>query len=206
MKLYLLRHGESVDDIEDCYGGVADFPLTDAGREKARSVAESLRRANLQMIFTSPLVRASETADIIAKELANNIPVKEVEDLQERNSYGVLSGVNKERAAQIFKRVLSGLKEKPGYSREFLLGAEDFDAFILRVQKGFAEVIDLAKENNVETFAIVTHGKFTQALFEYVLKIREGVDLNLSAINIIDYQPATATIGQLAAVSQESVS
>jgi broad specificity phosphatase PhoE len=203
MKLYLLRHGESVDDIEDCYGGAADFPLTDAGREKARSVANSLRRTNLQMIFTSPLIRARETADIIASELGNNIPVKEVEDLQERNSYGVLSGVNKERAAQIFKRVLAGLKEKPGYSREFLLGAEDFDAFVLRVQKAFAEVIDLANENHAESFAVVTHGKFTQALFEYVLKIKDGVDLNLSAINAIEYQPATATIIELTVPRQE---
>jgi broad specificity phosphatase PhoE len=203
MKLYLLRHGESVDDIEDCYGGVADFPLTDAGREKARSVADQLRHANLQTIFTSPLVRARETADIIAKELGGNIPVREVEDLQERNSYGVLSGVNKERAAQIFKRVLAGLKEKPGYSREFLLGAEDFDEFVLRVKRAFDEVIDLAKENGAEAVAIVTHGKFTQALFEYVLKIQEGVDLKLSAVNVIEYQPAIASIVQLAAPSQE---
>lgn len=197
MKVYLLRHGESLDDIEDCYGGVADFPLTDAGREKARSVAGQLRNASLQFIFTSPLIRARETADIIAKELGDNVPVREVEDLQERNSYGVLSGVNKERAAQIFKRVLADLKEKPGYSREFLLGAEDFDAFVLRVQRAFNEVIELAKEHNAETFAIVTHGKFTQALFEHVLRIQEGVDLNLSAINIIEYQPTAATLVQM---------
>lgn len=194
MKLYILRHGESLDDIEDCYGGVADFPLTDAGREKASSVAEQLRRADLQLIFTSPLIRARETADIIAKTLGDNIPVLEVDDLQERNSYGVLSGVNKERAAQIFKRVLADLKEKPGYSREPLLGAEDFDAFVLRVRRAFDEVIERASENNADTFAIVTHGKFTQALFEYVLKIKEGIDMNLSAINIIEYQPPTAIL------------
>jgi broad specificity phosphatase PhoE len=198
MRLYLLRHGESIDDIEDCYGGVADFPLTEAGREKARSVAEQLRHAKLQIIFTSPLIRARETADIIAHELGDDIPVREVEDLQERNSYGVLSGVNKERAAQIFKRVLASLKEKPGYSREFLLGAEDFDEFVLRVNRAFDEVLETARLNKVETFAIVTHGKFTQALFEYVLKIQDGVDLNLSAVNVIEYQPAKATIIQMA--------
>lgn len=197
MKMYFVRHGESLDDVEDCYGGIADFPLTDAGREKSRNVARCLSRADLQMIFTSPLARARETADIINREIGNNIPISEIEDLQERNAFGVLSGVNKERAAQIFKRVLSGLKEKPGSSRETLLGAENFDDFIIRVQKAFNELIDLAITHNLERFAVVTHGQFTQTLFEQVLKIKDGLDLNLSAINVIEYKAAVATLIQL---------
>ena len=47
-----------------------------------------------------------------------------VQDLQERNSYGVLSGVNKDKAKLVFANVLSMLKEKPGYSREPIPGCE----------------------------------------------------------------------------------
>jgi broad specificity phosphatase PhoE len=199
MKVYFIRHGESVDDVENCYGGVADFPLTDAGREKSRGVARRLRGADLQIIFTSPLARARETADIIAKEIGGDIPVREVESLQERNAFGVLSGVNKELAAQIFRRILSGLSERPGSPRETLLGAEDFNEFIVRVQKAFNEVVDFAAAHGLERIAVVTHGQFTQTLFERVLKIKDGVELNLSAVNVIEYQPPVIALIQMAA-------
>ena len=196
MRICIARHGESLDDIEDCYGGIADFPLTDKGRKQARDLAHQLKEAKLQAIFSSPLVRARETADIIASELGGGISVIVIENLKERNSYGVLSGCNKERAKQIFGHVLKGLKEKPGYSKEPLLGAEDFDEFVLRVHKVFKEVTDLALAQGIERLAIVTHGKFTQALFEYVFKIKENVYLDLSALNIVDYKPATAVLLQ----------
>lgn len=194
MRIYIARHGESLDDIEDCYGGIADFPLTDKGREQARNLAHQLGEAKLQIILSSPLVRARETADIIASELGGRIPVIVVENLKERNSYGVLSGCNKERAKQIFAHVLKGLKEKPGYSKEPLLGAEDFDEFVSRVHDAFNEVTDTALAQGIERLAVVTHGKFTQALFEYVLKIKGNVYLDLSALNIVDYEPAKAVL------------
>ncbi len=194
MLLYMLRHGEALDDIEDCYGGIADFPLTDRGREQARAVGKDLAKESIEEIYTSPLARAEESARIIAAEAGDSVPVTVVEDLQERNSYGVLSGVNKKRAKEIFGRVLSQLTEKPGYSREPLVGAEDFDAFLERVRRAFDEVLRLAQSRRQQRIAIMTHGKFTQALFEEVLKLEGKIDLKLSAMNVIDYSPATAVL------------
>jgi len=194
MLLYMLRHGEAVDDIEDCYGGIADFPLTDCGREQARAVGKDLVKHKIEGIYTSPLARAEESARIIAAEIGEDVSIMVVEDLQERNSYGVLSGVNKARAKEIFGRVLAQLTEKPGYSREPLVGAEDFDEFLLRVRRAFDQVLHLAQSKGQERVAIMTHGKFTQALFEEVLKLEGKVDLKLSALNVIDYNPAAAVL------------
>jgi broad specificity phosphatase PhoE len=194
MLLYMLRHGEALDDIEDCYGGIADFPLTDRGREQARAVGKELAKKGIEEIYTSPLARAEESARIIAAEAGDSVLVTVVEDLQERNSYGVLSGVNKERAKEIFGRVLLQLTEKPGYSREPLVGAEDFDVFIQRVRRAFDEVLRLAQSKKQQRIAIMTHGKFTQALFEEVLRLEGKIDLKLSAMNVIDYRLATAVL------------
>lgn len=194
MLLYMLRHGEALDDIEDCYGGIADFPLTDGGREQARAVGRELAEESIEEIYTSPLARAEESARIIAAEAGASIPVTVVEELHERNSYGVLSGVNKARAKEIFGRVLSQLTEKPGYSREPLVGAEDFDAFLERVRRAFDEVMRLAQAKGQQRIAIMTHGKFTRALFEEVLRLEGQVNLKLSALNVIDYKPASATL------------
>lgn len=194
MRIYLIRHGESTDDLEDAYGGAADFPLTDRGREQAREVAAALHGAPIQVIFSSPLRRASESAQIIASTLDGNLEPIVIDDLRERNSYGVLSGVTKERARELFGYVLDALHEKPGYSREPLLGAEDFDTFIARVRQGFEQAVTQAKRSNAEHIAIVTHGKFTQGLFEEVLHITKNVYLDLSAVNVLDYTPSSTVI------------
>ena len=193
MKIYLMRHGEAVDDIEDCYGGIADFPLTDLGREQAEGVASRLNGKFLALIYSSPLQRASETAKIISKILQLPDPII-IEDIQERNSYGVLSGINKDKAKVVFGRILSQLKEKPGYSKEHIPGCEPWDDFVLRVRRGFESIVRDAALRELSTIGIVTHGKFTQALFEEVLGLSEKVDLKLSAVNVIEYQPASALL------------
>lgn len=192
MRIYLVRHGEAEDDIEDCYGGIADFPLTQRGREQAAVIADQLAGEGIAGIYSSPLARARETAEIIAERLQR--PLEVVDDLQERNSYGVLSGINKDRAKQVFARVLAGLKEKPGYSREYIIGAEEWDDFVHRVRRALRRVERHAVADARERIAIVTHGKFSQALLRDVLEIDGEVDLKLSALNVLDYQPTVAKL------------
>lgn len=66
MQLYLVRHAEAA-------GGEPDElrPLTPAGREQARSLGERLRESGVRpdTILTSPLLRARETAALLAREL-----------------------------------------------------------------------------------------------------------------------------------------
>lgn len=194
MRLYVVRHGEAEDDTEDAYGGCANFRLTDRGREQAMETANALRALKIQAIFSSPLARALETAEIIAKELGGEAPLSVLPELRERNSYGVLSGLPKSRAAEIFDYILADLKDKPGYSREPLLGAEDFDEFVERVRRGFDLVISQSASEGHDPVLIVTHGKFTQALCEYVFKFGEAVRIKLSAILAVDFEPAHARL------------
>jgi broad specificity phosphatase PhoE len=196
MRLYIVRHGESVDDIEDCYGGVADFALTDKGRQQARDAAERLRHAKIDVVYSSPLRRARESAEIIAAALSAG-PIVVIDDLQERNTYGVLSGVNKKRADELFHRVLAQLKEKPGYSRETILGGEEYESFVARVRHALDAVSTHATEHRVTTAVVLTHGKFTQALFERVFQLGADVMPQLSAVNAVEFEPARTTwVGQ----------
>ena len=121
-------------------------------------------------------------------------PVTVIDGLQERNSYGVLSGINKARAKEIFGHILADLTEKPGYSKEPILGGEGWDDFVLRVNAAFEQVISDAAESGADDIGVVTHGKFSKALLEDVLKIEDPYDLKLSALNVIEYQPATSRL------------
>src|SRR5256885_12101092 len=65
-RILLVRHGESVWNAEGRWQGAANPPLSDAGREQARALAEAVRDAGIDGIVASDLDRAHETAQIVA--------------------------------------------------------------------------------------------------------------------------------------------
>jgi len=185
MRLYLVRHGEAQDDIEDCYGGIADFELTELGRETAKQLAAKLQSKRITQVYTSPYKRASETAGIIGNHL--HCDVRTISNLRERNSYGVLSGVTKKRAAEIFPHVLATVTGKPGdyYSDSLVLGAEPRTDFDERVRRAIDEVAQAAA--GCEAVCVVTHGNVTRSVYRNILRVEGKVELDLLALTEIDW-------------------
>lgn len=72
-RLYLIRHGETDWNIQGRYQGQGDPPLNDTGRAQARALALRLRRSRLDLLYSSPLRRALDTAEVIAARF--DIPV-----------------------------------------------------------------------------------------------------------------------------------
>ena len=68
--VYFTRHGETVWNVENKICGVTDIPLTDRGRAQARALGRQLAAdpRGITRILCSPLVRARETAELIAAE------------------------------------------------------------------------------------------------------------------------------------------
>lgn len=64
----MVRHGETDWNRERRFQGRADQPLNEAGRGQARELAELLRDESVSAVYTSPLRRARETAEILAKD------------------------------------------------------------------------------------------------------------------------------------------
>ena len=80
---FFLRHGESANNQLDIVNGWTDCPLSEAGREQARAVAATVGETGIAAVYCSPLVRARETAEIVAAG-ARLKPIV-VEGLKERN-------------------------------------------------------------------------------------------------------------------------
>ncbi len=98
--LVLLRHGESVWNLENRFTGWTDVPLTAKGRAEARAAAEKLAGFRFDYAFSSALVRAQETLEIILDVLGQrDVTVVYTEALNERH-YGLLQGLNKARTAE----------------------------------------------------------------------------------------------------------
>lgn len=127
-ELYLVRHGETDWNRQRRIQGLTDIALNDSGREQARATARRLATRRWDGVFTSPLSRARETAEIIAAELGMPQPTA-LDALVERN-YGEAEGLDfaevdrlwPERAAvpgqetreEVTERVLPALQELAG--------------------------------------------------------------------------------------------
>ncbi len=93
--LVLVRHGESEWNALGKWTGWTDVSLSEQGREEAKKAAHEIKDVSFDVAFTSDLKRASETLEIIKKELGKeNIPTTIAPELKEK-SYGDLTGKNK---------------------------------------------------------------------------------------------------------------
>lgn len=187
MKIILVRHGESHDDTINCYGGAADFELSEFGLHAAQEVAKTFSEIAIEKIYSSPLKRARQTAEAI--NTVKQCDIGFVDNLKERNSYGVLSGCNKEDSKSIYEYLLSSFEGKPGdyYSNELLLGAEPLVDFDMRVEEALLSVVKDAQQNGFEVVVVVTHGNVTRSIYKNILKFEKKIDLDFLARTVIEY-------------------
>jgi 2,3-bisphosphoglycerate-dependent phosphoglycerate mutase len=98
--LVLVRHGQSLWNLQNRFTGWVDVPLTEKGRAEARDGAKSIAHIQFTVAYTSALLRAQETLDIILSEIGQKqVPIIRDKALNERD-YGDLCGLNKEETAK----------------------------------------------------------------------------------------------------------
>lgn len=79
---YIVRHGETLWNVKGLLQGIKDSALTPTGEKQARELAAELESVNFDVIFSSDLLRARRTAEIIALE--RKLAVKTSQLLRER--------------------------------------------------------------------------------------------------------------------------
>ena len=98
--LALVRHGQSLWNLENRFTGWVDVPLTPKGEEEAAKAGERLRGHHFDVAYTSSLSRAQETLRIIMEVAGfDDLPVIRDQALNERH-YGDLQGLNKAETAE----------------------------------------------------------------------------------------------------------
>src|SRR5437588_10756228 len=73
--LVLVRHGQSLWNLENRFTGWVDVPLTDTGRAEARRAGELLKGSRFQVAYTSVLSRAQETLSIVLDTRGVPLPI-----------------------------------------------------------------------------------------------------------------------------------
>lgn len=155
-KIYIIRHGQSEDNIAGILGGNRDSSLTELGMKQAESAASQILDKGISLIYSSPLRRALTTANIIAAILG----IKDIipdERLRERD-FGILTG----KPYSDIEELASGIIQTEKI-RYFLNApqAESFPDTYLRGQEFIREIIDRHTDDNI---LIVTHGDIGQMI------------------------------------------
>ena len=146
--ILLVRHGETDWNRESRFQGHADPPLNELGREQSRALAEQLADENLSAIYTSPLRRARETAEIVGAALG--LSVEDVPGLREAD-VGSWSGLTID---EIRDRFPDGYRRWIDYRHGWDDG-ETYEEMGARVRQA---LVELSESNPDGRLLTVTHG------------------------------------------------
>lgn len=163
MILFLCRHGETTGDVEDRYGGDYEDHLTEKGKAQANELAGKLVGKKIEIIWTSPRIRAFETAEIINNKL--HLEVKIIDEFRERNHYGILTGMTKAEAIKQYPKEVEAVRSY----KTAATGGDEYENFGKRVNEGLKKIVDA----KMRLGCLVTHGGPIRFIFREILKFGE---------------------------------
>jgi 2,3-bisphosphoglycerate-dependent phosphoglycerate mutase len=192
--LALVRHGQSTWNLENRFTGETDIPLTELGRDEARTAGVKLRNIHFFHGFTSILQRAIDTMTLILEEARQqNLPVTHNRALNERN-YGRLQGENKNEVAKQY-----GDDQVALWRRSFAIrppGGESLADTAARVIPYYRTAIEplLMQQKDI---LVVAHGNSLRALMMYLENIDEQA---IADVDLPTGIPRLYTLDEQAAV------
>jgi uncharacterized phosphatase len=148
-RLYHLRHGLSVLNEEGRWAGSIDTPLAKKGKKQAKEAAKLVRKYNIDCIVSSPLSRALETAQIIAKQIDYPLDKIITNPLLVERHFGDLEGQG----------------WRPNFDISDVAGIETREEILQRAKAALKWLHTL----EVENILVVSHGSFGRALRSLLL-------------------------------------
>ena len=141
--ILLARHGETDWNVQRRVQGHSDTPLNETGRAQARALGEELAGEEIDAVFSSDLMRAHETARLVAEP--RGLEVIAISDLRERH-FGTLEGLTDEDIFSRYPKVLDGAPWGD---------AETQDEMAERVLEALRRIAETHPEQRV---LVVSHG------------------------------------------------
>lgn len=178
MKIYFVRHGESVNNITGRYTGWMDIDLTDKGREDALRARALLKDLSFDRVYASDLKRARETAEIALPGVSY-----EVTPLIREIDVGDVAGTRFADAATVFPAMKA---HKTGEMDFAKVNGESYETFMERVRAFF----DLALSTGAERIAAFCHGGFVHGVLDAALDARHPTTLSEAsncAVTVVEW-------------------
>ena len=153
---YIIRHGQTEFNVKQIVQGHIDSPLTDKGVEEIKKLAVRLRDVHFDLAFSSDLLRAQRTAEIIALE--HKLEVQTTNLLRERN-FGIYEGKQHE-ALDTYNVLLDKLNDQERF--EYTADGVESDKSV--IQRLMTFLRETAITHPGKTILTTTHGGMLRTL------------------------------------------
>jgi broad specificity phosphatase PhoE len=158
MRIYFIRHGEGQDDVEERYGGWGDSLLSEKGRKQAKNSIGKVKKLEVDLILSSPLKRALETATLLANGC--KLEARKWLYLKERNTYGLMCGEKEDEMEKNYPDLFNAYE-----NGEWVPGSESYEDLVKRLKIMMKKI----QEFDAERILAVTHGKVLAAIVKEFL-------------------------------------
>ncbi len=187
VRLLLVRHGETDWNQQSRYQGQVDVPLNENGKYQSEKVAAFLKNVSIDKAFSSSLLRAQQTAEIILQhhqdvQLELNDGFKEI-------IHGFWEGKEQSEIEQEFPGEFQQWRETPEQIQ--MPGGESLQEVWQRTVEVYESILDTAFTNKLNIVLIVAHGGTNQILLCHILGLSPKYFWNFRqsncSLNVIDY-------------------
>lgn len=177
---YVMRHGETPSNVEKrIIGSEVDEDLTNKGIEDALKIAKKIGmlqgngKIHLGSIYSSPLIRAAKTANVVAKELTLELEIRE--NLKEINWGNASKFTDEERTLKWGEEEKQLMKQYVQLADLWnhlpaIPGAEKYNSLLERTIK---EMQKISREDQQKEIALVCHGRLIRTLTAKCLNTEE---------------------------------
>jgi len=165
-KIIIIRHGQTDHNVKKLIQGHLDTELNENGKQQARQIAEELSREQIDVIFSSDLKRAYDTAKEVAKKYG--LKIIKTSHLRERK-FGKLQGTSFLEISRYFPKqdhiTAFTLSEDDSFDQNNTYGIETDEEMSRRIY----QLDIMLKDCNGKTVVLVTHGGLVRMLLRHYL-------------------------------------
>lgn len=176
MKLYIVRHGETIWNTLKKVQGITDISLTEKGIQDAKKLQETINELDIDVVISSPLSRAVKTAEILVDK---KLPINTDDRIIERD-WGLCEGASLNEVDRV--------KCWDYYLNYDENSIEVLTDFMKRIIEFIDDIKNKYHDKNV---LVVTHSAVSRAIYHYLNGIPEDGDfskIKIPNLSILEYE------------------
>lgn len=186
-RLFLVRHGATGLTAEDRFSGAIGVDLSDEGRFQVGRLAERLAHEAIGAVYTSPLSRTVETAQILAAP--HTLPLLERDGLREI-SHGHWEGLTRREVEQHFPEEYTAWETDP-----FTFAPEGAESGVSVLARALPVIREIVLSHAGENVIVVSHKATLRLLLSSLLGFdargyRDRLDQSPACLNVMDFRDA----------------
>lgn len=168
LRIYFVRHGETVWNTLKIFQGRSNSPLTELGIEQAKKLSKALENIDFKKVYSSPQERALQTTKLLlGNRDMNIIPIDEFQEI----NMGKVEGIPREEFEKNYPIEYHNFWNNAEKYDPTAYNGESYEEVLDRVRVGLNKLI---QENSDGNILVISHGVTLKALFNIINE--KGID------------------------------